>query len=93
MAYSAWTLTHEPDWYGMLTIAGTPVRNRYTLNLRVETVSTADSSEWQSREQRTPIPSTNVVTPRVVPMNPSLTPQEMAECLASNPPAACLAPE
>jgi hypothetical protein len=39
VAFSAWALPNEPDWFGMLAIMELPIENRYALTVRVESTS------------------------------------------------------
>jgi hypothetical protein len=101
VAYSSWSLPHEPEWFGMLTVAQTPVENRYALTVRVETPGSGAGAIPSFRGTfpaqpglpvGVPAPAPGVAPGVLIPMNPDLTPQEMAECLANNPdPAVCMA--
>jgi hypothetical protein len=89
VAFSSWSLPHEPEWFGMLTIAQTPLPNRYALTVRVETPSPSsgalDHTTWRAQPGAAP--------GVLIPTNPDLTPQQMAECLSTRPdPAMCMAP-
>jgi hypothetical protein len=102
VAFSSWSLPHEPDWFGMLTIAQTPVENRYALTVRVETPSSGPGSvpSFSSRTHVRPVgplvipgPAPGASPGVLIPINPELTPQQMAECLSTRPdPAMCTAP-